>query len=41
MKAIKAWLARRLYLYRARRTYAPAAYRYVCLEPTGRYKVRH
>lgn len=38
---LRAWFARRVYLWRARRTYAPAAYAVVCLYPTGTYRVRH
>jgi hypothetical protein len=41
MQTIRAWLARRVYLYRAKRTYAPAAYALCQMRPTGWYQVRH
>jgi hypothetical protein len=38
---ITAYFTRRLYLWRARRTYGAAAYAYICTQPTHRYIVRH
>jgi hypothetical protein len=38
---LKAWLKRRVYLRRARRTYSAAAMRCIEMAPTGTYRVRH
>jgi len=35
------WLERRIYLYRARRTYGKAAMAHIRMRETNRYLVRH
>jgi arginine/ornithine N-succinyltransferase beta subunit len=41
MRVIRNWLERRLYLRRAKKTYAPAAFAHIRTMPTGMYRVRH